>query len=258
MSISFLEDVLDLNLNKIKDDIKVSLSKKERKHSNHTSPIKDIYDFITNIPTQIHLYMFYNWMIRANKLIDCPNTTFYNNLPDVLHSFQKIIGQDIIDLKSTKNLLWSIPGKDMRGSFNNNFFNQHPSLEIVQFDSESNLRQYVLTIKINKLNFEKPNYGPSKLEINKLSSNFDGIHLYSWDVPETSSKKFGKVIKQRRKMKRDAFYKKYKLSLNGHIPRIDPAIKKEINNLQELSPCNICSSILNPNEEITGQLYPIK
>lgn len=255
MSISFLEDVLDLSFNEIKNDIKFSLSNKERKHSNHTSPIRDIYDFITKIPTQNLLYMFYNWMIRANKLIDCQNTNFYHNLPNVLQSFQKIIGQDIIDLTATKNLLWSIPGKNLRGSFNNNFFNQHPSLEIIQFDSENNLRQYVLTIQINKLKYDTTNYGPSNLEVNELSSNFNGINLYSWDVPETSSKKFGKVIKQRRKMKEDAFYKKYKLSLNGNIPRIDPAIKKEINNLKELSPCNICSSILNPNEKITGHLY---
>ena len=255
MSTSVLEDVLNLSFIEIQNDITSSLSKKERKHPDYTFIIRDIYDFITKIPTQIHLYMFYNWMIRANKLIDCPNTTFYNNLPNVLQSFQKVIGQDIIDLTATKNLLWSIPGKDMRGSFNNNFFNQHPSLEIVQFDSENNLRQYVLTIQINQLNSDTPNYGPSKLEVNELTSNFNGINLYSWKVPKIPGKEFGKVKKQ--KMKEDAFYKKYQLALKGNVPKIDPEIKKEINYLKELSPCNICSSILNPNEEITGQLHPI-
>ena len=210
MSIFLLEDVLNLSFNEIQNDIISSLSNRDRKYSNHTSPIKDIYDFITKIPTQIHLFMFYNWMIRANKLIDCPNTTFYDNLPNVLHSFQKIVGQDIIDLTATKNLLWSILGNDMRGSFNNNFFNQYPSLQIVQLDSDNNLRQYVLSIQIHKLNYDTRSYGPSKLELNKLSSNFNGIHLYSWSDPEISGIEFGKGKKQKKIMKKDTFYKIYK------------------------------------------------
>lgn len=202
--------------------------------------MRNALDMIRTIPAEVEKMLMYNMMVRANRLIDDPHTTFYTKLPDMLIRFGSKLNVDVFNPRYGDSLLWTLPSQKVCQAYPPDYFIQNPSLQIVWHDSETGqVKNFLVTVGLSQ---PVRTIGPVQVDVMRpiVSDEF----ISCTPIQSLTRQKF---LQQSIMTKQD--YKRIYMSKIG-IPKVTPAKKREIDKMSELTCCDFAQNIIMKKQKV--------
>lgn len=202
-----------------------------------TACLRSVLDRVMTVPQDVQKFMLFNFMVQANLLMDDPHTKFFGRFPDIMAQFGRLLNITLLDHTTTETCMLNVPCTQTRLAYPANYFVNNPSLEIVWYDSEAKkIRNYLLTI-----GFTSPTVctiGPNQLCFDKVTVT-DNLMSCTPIKKMHFMKRFAedKVVKYEE-------YKEYHKELCHTIPVMDKKVKREHNEMNQLSYCEMANMIV--------------